>query len=440
MKKNHLIAFVFLLFFNINIANADDPYYFERDFFGTSHDDHEDWGIFVNSVCSNDYAGCRGFCESYGSTNEIQLYYGSDGRATCNWKEVTKFKINDGSYSVSKNYLQQSGCRDKYSCAYYFYERNCKSEPTKNDFCSKLDDEVKNGNKGIVTEIDGGGFSVACDYVLENYYDFLHRISIPFTPIGITLGESRINLKVMYRIEFTQDTTDSNYFIIGLNQTDNKGLGFDLIRFENNEGYMSSSIASKLNFYGKDKTYSDFKNEFLNLYDKTENRCPQLYYGKTFESINSKEEWYTEFSPDVFITDERYKYIITENIHGGSGIDNGNYISDYEYPEINYSNILTIENCIKLFSDSPKLLNMIKTIVNATKIGIPILLVGLGTLDFSKAIFEGSEENMKKAQGKFIKRLMIGVCIFLIPTLLKLFLGIANSVWGNISADFCGIL
>ena len=51
--------------------------------------------------------------------------------------------------------------------------------------------------------------------------------------------------------------------------------------------------------------------------------------------------------------------------------------------------------------------------VNIVKIGIPILLIGLGTLDFSKAIFSGKEDDMKKNQEKFIKRIIISVCIFL---------------------------
>ena len=68
------------------------------------------------------------------------------------------------------------------------------------------------------------------------------------------------------------------------------------------------------------------------------------------------------------------------------------------------------------------------------------MLFGLGTLDFAKAIFAGSEDNMKKAQSKFIMRVMVAICIFLIPTLIKLILTIASGIWGNISPDFCGIL
>lgn len=100
-------------------------------------------------------------------------------------------------------------------------------------------------------------------------------------------------------------------------------------------------------------------------------------------------------------------------------------------------------DCASIFNDnsSKKLLKMIKFVINLVKIAIPILLIGLGILDFAKAIFSNKEDEMKKAQEKFMKRIIIGVCLFLVPTIIKFVLTIGNSVWGDvISADFCGIL
>jgi len=77
---------------------------------------------------------------------------------------------------------------------------------------------------------------------------------------------------------------------------------------------------------------------------------------------------------------------------------------------------------------------------NIVKIGIPILLIGLGIIDFAQAVFAGKDDGMKKAQSKFIKRLIIAIVIFLIPIVLETLLGIANSIWPNIGTDICGIL
>jgi hypothetical protein len=49
---------------------------------------------------------------------------------------------------------------------------------------------------------------------------------------------------------------------------------------------------------------------------------------------------------------------------------------------------------------------------------------------------------MKKAQSKFIKRLIIAIVIFLIPTLLSFILKLANDIWGIFgeNIDLCGII
>ena len=45
-------------------------------------------------------------------------------------------------------------------------------------------------------------------------------------------------------------------------------------------------------------------------------------------------------------------------------------------------------------------------------------LLSSNKLDFAKAIFSGNEDGMKKAQAKFIKRVIIAVVIFLIAIFL----------------------
>ena len=85
------------------------------------------------------------------------------------------------------------------------------------------------------------------------------------------------------------------------------------------------------------------------------------------------------------------------------------------------------------------LINKINSYVNIVKIAIPIILIGFGVADFSKAVFAGDDEQMKSSQKKFIKRIGIAVVIFLVPTFINLLLGLANKVWTTISPDSCGI-
>ena len=66
-----------------------------------------------------------------------------------------------------------------------------------------------------------------------------------------------------------------------------------------------------------------------------------------------------------------------------------------------------------------------------------ILIIGLGILDFAKAVFSGDEGEMKKSQKRFMIRLGVGILVFLIPTFVSLILKIANSIWLHINADVC---
>jgi len=50
------------------------------------------------------------------------------------------------------------------------------------------------------------------------------------------------------------------------------------------------------------------------------------------------------------------------------------------------------------------------------KIAIPLLLIILGTIDFSKAVFTSDDKSSKEAISQFVKRIIIAVIIFIIPT------------------------
>ena len=58
---------------------------------------------------------------------------------------------------------------------------------------------------------------------------------------------------------------------------------------------------------------------------------------------------------------------------------------------------------------------------------VPILLLVFTTLDFSKVVFTDSKDGMEKAKKNFIKRAIIAVVIFFIPTLLELVFEIFNN-------------
>ncbi len=77
--------------------------------------------------------------------------------------------------------------------------------------------------------------------------------------------------------------------------------------------------------------------------------------------------------------------------------------------------------------------------LNIIKIAVPIILIGFGIVDFTKAVFAGDEDKMKKAQKDFLLRIGIAIIFFLTPTIVDFLLGIANKVWNFIEPGSCGI-
>ena len=102
-------------------------------------------------------------------------------------------------------------------------------------------------------------------------------------------------------------------------------------------------------------------------------------------------------------------------------------------------NNMTCEEILRGDSKNNDLIDLIQLGYNILKVSVPILLIVFGSIDFGKAVFSSDEGEMKKAQQRFMKRVIIAVAFFVVPSLLQELLNIANKIWGNIDSTFCGI-
>ena len=93
-------------------------------------------------------------------------------------------------------------------------------------------------------------------------------------------------------------------------------------------------------------------------------------------------------------------------------------------------------DCDKLIDDDLK--EIIDEILQYPRIIVPILVILLGMLDLGKAVIAQKEDEMKKAQATFIKRLIIGVAFFFIPAIVDVIMWLANIVWNGMYPT-CGI-
>lgn len=105
------------------------------------------------------------------------------------------------------------------------------------------------------------------------------------------------------------------------------------------------------------------------------------------------------------------------------------------YQELGVNIDEEIDDCGDLLGE--EVLGIINKIMNWIKIIIPILLIAYGTLDFTKAIFSGKEDDMAKLRKTFINRIIAAILVFIAPIFVNLLLTLANEVWDFINPNTC---
>ncbi len=82
-------------------------------------------------------------------------------------------------------------------------------------------------------------------------------------------------------------------------------------------------------------------------------------------------------------------------------------------------------------------LHVIGYLIFAVKIAVPLLLVVMGSIDFAQALTASDDKAMKDATAKLIKRVIAGIIVFFIPTILNFGLGLVDGISDN-QTNFTG--
>ena len=77
--------------------------------------------------------------------------------------------------------------------------------------------------------------------------------------------------------------------------------------------------------------------------------------------------------------------------------------------------------------NSLKTLKIVHYLLVIAKIIVPLLLIVLGSVEFGKASLSGNADDLEKVIQSFIKKLVVGLAIFLIPTIVDSLVGLAQS-------------
>lgn len=69
---------------------------------------------------------------------------------------------------------------------------------------------------------------------------------------------------------------------------------------------------------------------------------------------------------------------------------------------------------------NPIIPQLTSTLVNLIKIGVPLLLIFFGMLDLGKAVMAQKEDEIKKGQQTFVKRLIAAAIVFLVVFIVQI--------------------
>ena len=78
---------------------------------------------------------------------------------------------------------------------------------------------------------------------------------------------------------------------------------------------------------------------------------------------------------------------------------------------------------------------MIGHIVRIAKILVPILIIGFGMIDLFKAVVGSKDDNIKKSAKSLVMRLIAGVCIFFLPSLVDFVFSLVDG-WSNYQTNY----
>lgn len=91
-----------------------------------------------------------------------------------------------------------------------------------------------------------------------------------------------------------------------------------------------------------------------------------------------------------------------------------------------------------------KIFEVVSMIVTVMKFGIPVLLIIFGMLDLGKAVVASKEDEIKKGQQMFIKRLISAIIVFFVVVFVQLVVNVAagdesKSIWNCVQGFIKGV-
>jgi len=107
-------------------------------------------------------------------------------------------------------------------------------------------------------------------------------------------------------------------------------------------------------------------------------------------------------------------------------------------------NVMASDFTCEIFGDEviidTQLANVTSIIIVVIQVAVPVILIIFGMIDFTKAVMSQKEDDIKKGQQLFIKRLIAAALVFLVIIFVKLVISfVANNSEGLMECVDCFI-
>ena len=164
-------------------------------------------------------------------------------------------------------------------------------------------------------------------------------------------------------------------------------------------------------------------------------------FANASNQVNKMEAWIVSYkkSDGTKITSQEYQANLTAVVNSGK---NSGGVNSNTNMSANAGGQNVGTSCEEIFgskNDPNSLRYLIDEILQYPRIIVPILLILYGTLDFAKAVIANKPDEMTKAQKTFIRRLIIGAAVFLVPILVDIIMWLADIVWEGLGYTTCDI-
>ena len=180
----------------------------------------------------------------------------------------------------------------------------------------------------------------------------------------------------------------------------------------------------------------------VNKYGKLWTSIGDIYFGYEGETLSSKDvfgnklksttvSYFKEKASSLKLSDySAYKIdtVCSGKINNNNNNNNGNNNQDKETIEL-------IEACEN--PDILRIIYFIKILIDIVKIIVPIGLIIIGSIDFSKSVINSDEKEQKKTLNLFIKRLIYAALIFIVPWLIEVLISFLGDLTEGVNWTDC---